>query len=145
MLKNIFYMASYYSLRGILQLYAIIINQIEMGIQGWELDFSEERALVLLPYALTSRRDRPAQRQGPQPTSRAGSNPGRPMDTAHSRVWFCQAYQRGECSRPDPHWTFVPDRGPVMVQHFCVKCYLTQKKKLPHPEKSCPCPSAGGT
>ena len=53
----------------------------------------------------------------------------------------------GECNWPDPHRAFVPGRGPVTVQHICAKCYLTEKKKLPHPEssESCPCPAAGTT
>ena len=61
---------------------------------------------------------------------------GRPVDTADNRAWFCRAYQRGECSQPDPHQAFVPGRGPVTVQHICAKCYLTDKKKLSHPQNS---------
>ena len=36
LLKNILYLAGYYEWRGILQFYATIINQIELGIKGWE-------------------------------------------------------------------------------------------------------------
>ena len=59
LLKNILYLAGYYEWRGILQFYATIINQIEMGVKDWDSDFSEEGSLVLLPYALSNRRDRP--------------------------------------------------------------------------------------
>ena len=109
-------------------------------------DFSE-RSLVLLPYALSNRRDSPPQGQGSRRLSGPGLNLSHLPDTADNRAWFCWAYQRGECSRPDPHWAFVPGRGPVTVKHICAKCYLTEKKKLPHPEnkQSCPCPSAGTT
>ena len=146
LLKNILYLAGYYEWRGILQFYATIINQIEMGVKDWDSDFSEERSLVLLPYALSNRRDRPPQGQSSKRPSGLGQNLGRPVDAADNRAWFCRAYQWGECSRPEPHLAFVPIRGPVTVQHICAKCYLTDKKKLSHPEnsESCPCP-AGGT
>ena len=35
LLKNIMYLAGFYEWRGILQFYATIINQIEMGMKGW--------------------------------------------------------------------------------------------------------------
>ena len=187
---NIMYLAGCYVWRGILQFYATIINQIEMGIEGWDSDFLDEPSILLLPYALSNRRDRPPQGQGSRGLSGPGQNLSRLPDNADNRAWFCRAYQRvgvgwvgvvgvgvgvvgwcgggwgvvgwwwwwwggggggggggGECSWPDPHRAFVPGRGPVTVQHICAKCYLTEKKKLPHPEssESCPCPAAGTT
>ena len=129
-----------------MQFYATITNQIEMGVKDWDSDFLEERSLVLLPYALSNHRDRPPQGQSSKRPSGLSQNLGQPVDAADNRAWFCRAYQREECSRPDPHRAFVPGRGPVTVQHICAKCYLTDKKKLSHPEnlESCPCP-AGGT
>ena len=46
LLKTIMYLAGFSEWRGILQFYATIINQTEMGIKGWDSDFSDERSLV---------------------------------------------------------------------------------------------------
>ena len=40
LLENILYLAGYYEWQGILQLFATIINQIEMGAKDWDSDFS---------------------------------------------------------------------------------------------------------
>ena len=137
LLKHILYLAGYYEWRGCLQLHATIINQIELGIKSWSSDFSEERALVLLPYAQPNRRERP---QATQPVRR-NQNQNRNSDTPDSRVWFCRPYQKGDCNKPESHRAFVQGRGPVTVQHICAKCYLTDKTKSSHPENSDSCPN----
>ena len=86
LLKNILYLAGYYEWRGILNFYATIINQIELGIKGWESDFSEERSLVLLPYALPTRKDRPRQSQGIKRPPGAVQNQNRQSDTSDSEI-----------------------------------------------------------
>ena len=50
-LKDILFLAGCYEWKGILDFYAAIINQIEMGVKTWESSFLEERQLVLLPFA----------------------------------------------------------------------------------------------
>ena len=137
LLKHILYLAGYYEWRGCLQLYATIINQIELGIKSWSSDFSEERALVLLPYAQPNPRERP---QATQPVRR-NQNQNRNSDTPDSRVWFCRPYQKGNCNKPQSHRAFVQGRGPVTVQHICAKCYLTDKTKSSHPENTDSCPN----
>ena len=137
LLKHILYLAGYYEWYGCLQLYTTIINQIELGIKSWSSDFSEERALVLLPYAQPNRRERP---QATQPVRR-NQNQNRNSDTPDSRVWFCRPYQKGDCNKPESHRAFVQGRGPVTVQHICAKCYLTDKTKSFPPENSDSCPN----
>ena len=56
LLKHILYL-EYYEWLGILQLYITIINQIKLGVKNWGSNSFEERALVLLPYALSDLRD----------------------------------------------------------------------------------------
>ena len=107
---------------------AILRNQMEIGIKGWDSDLSEERSLVMLPYALSNRRDRTLQGQGLKWSSGPGQNLGHSPDAADNRARFCRAYHLWEGSRPDPHWAFVQGRGPVMVQHICAKCNLTDNK-----------------
>ena len=107
LLKHILYLAGFYEWRGCMQLYPTIINQIELGIKSWSSDFSEEQALVLLPYAQPNRRERP---QATEPVRR-NQNQNRNSDTPDSRVWFCGPYQKGDCNKPESHRAFVQGGG----------------------------------
>ena len=134
LLKDILFLAGFYEWKGILEFYATVINQVELGIKSWNSSFNEERSLVLLPFA-----------KGPQgKDSNAGStnkkqSAKKSPEGSETRAWFCRPYQKGECSRQDPHSGWVAGR-PVSVQHICAKCYLNDKKKAQHNEKNESCP-----
>ena len=135
LLKQILYLAGYYEWRGILQFYATIIHQIEMGIKAWDSDFTEERSLVLLPYALASRTTERQASVGKRSTSSSGKS----FDSS-DRPWFCRSYQKGDCNKSAPHRGYIQGRGSVTVSHFCAKCFIVDKKQLQHPEFSETCP-----
>ena len=136
------FLAGYYDWKGLLDLYAAVINQIELGVKDWGSDFSEERDLVL--QGIRSQQIKEGAQgtySGVRRSAPRGTSSNRIMDSHEGKAWFCRAYQSGQCSRQDPHTSWVAGRQ-VIVQHICAKCYIADKKKLPHPDKSDSCPHA---
>ena len=55
------------------------------------------------------------------------------------RVWFCKAYQLGNCTFPRDHNGYLMGRT-EFLRHICAKCWLAGRKQSPHPEQSEACP-----
>lgn len=72
---------------------------------------------------------------GNMPTKEEASK-RRPRD-----VWFCAAYQKGECKMESPHSARIGQDDRI-VQHICSSCWLRDGKKLPHPNGGGGCPRA---
>ena len=150
LLKDILFLAGVYEWRGMLELYAAIINQIERGQKDWSSDFSAEKSLVLLkfskPLGVTEKKSDSTDKERGSEQKDRGFGFARRFGTrgpsggaASSTLWYCRPYQRGECNRSDPHQAWVFGRG-VTVHHMCAKCYLADRKKVPHAESSESCP-----
>ena len=57
-----------------------------------------------------------------------------------SPVVFCKKYQRGTCDEDNDHFGEFSGQQRYL-RHICAKCWLTQRKKAPHPEMAEDCPS----
>ena len=57
-----------------------------------------------------------------------------------SPVVFCKKYQRGACDEDNDHFGEFNGQQRYL-RHICAKCWLTQRKKAPHPELADDCPS----
>ena len=145
LLKDILFLAGLYEWKGLLDLYAAIINQIERGLKSWESDFSSETSLVLLPHAkqgVGNRNQETYSSRGRSSTRVRRGMGARPVFSGNINadvLWYCQQYQRNDCSRTDPHPAWINGR-PVTVHHICARCYLADRKRAGHPESAENCP-----
>ena len=148
LLKNILYYAGHYQWKAVLDLYANVIRQIEVGEKTWDSDFSRLEQLILMPYRLgtkTTRSDsgytykkRDNRYAGDQNSASRYKMGDQDRESA-PLAWFCSGYQKGECRQTEPHLGVYKGRN-IVVQHICAACYKKNRTKAEHPETSPQCP-----
>ena len=119
--------------------YAAIVVAIEMGEEEWMSNFrrfeSKLPRLIVTSNVIT---------QG-----RVGGSKKFKVDRRVERVaerkripetCFCKDFNRGNCQFEGPHLGKYKDEPmAVTLHHYCAKCLLKNKQKLPHPETSEAC------
>ncbi len=103
-----------------------------MGIRTWDQDVSrlEQQMLMAFPFQMKSKIDE----------SGNGSKRNKPAFNKKSKkLWFCSAYQKGECTYSDKHMVDVNGKQ-MNAHHICASCWVTDKVKASHPDTSPSCP-----
>ena len=127
--KELMYLSTRYNWTCVLDYHAACLLEIERGYLQWGDSFQSLQITTLAGGFL------------PQHTN------GRNGSVQHNRnrnggdgpIMFCRNYQRGTCSESDDH--FGDFNGTQrFLRHICATCWLSQRKKAPHPENSDDCP-----
>ena len=124
LLRLMCYLYGIHDWKTVKGVYAYILAKIEKGRLHWGDSIASE-----VQWAL-------ARRGTNIPNSSTGQTKKKGSTAGVDKTWFCQAYQRGLCSKPGSHEATVNGKT-VTVQHVCARCLQRDKTKAEHPEKDC--------
>lgn len=127
-LKTLSYEANSYPFRAILDWYAAYMRVIELGNSNWSTDFYSVGHPILAQYQPKVKKAFSFQSQ--IQSSGVHRNAG---------TWFCAPFNRSTCSKSAPHSATVRGQQ-VTVEHICANCWVKDKSKKFHSEKSNDCP-----
>ena len=122
LLRLMCYLHGIHDWRTVKGVYAYILAKIEKGRLHWGDNIASE-----VQWALA--------RRGTNTTT-TGQTKKKGGAMGADKTWFCQAYQRGLCSKTGAHEATVNGKA-VTVQHVCARCLQRDKTKAEHPEKDC--------
>ena len=135
-LEELMYLATHKPWKSVLNYHGACLLEIERGNLEWGDNF-QLHGLQSTFFNVVG--------QGQNYSQRAQSNnmsdkPAVSNFTGGSeRVWFCKAYQLGNCTFPRDHNGYLMGRT-EFLRHICAKCWLAGRKQSPHPEQSEACP-----
>ncbi len=132
LLKTLMYYAGNYTWSSILDLYASILQKIELGKAQWGDSFERLEHMILTMRPNSALQAKLAKKKGANNQQNSNGD----------HVLFCVSYQKGNCNLPQTHmtaWKGDPNNQ-VSVNHICAKCLLTTGKRAYHPESSPDCP-----
>lgn len=138
LLKRILYHSGHFDWQCMLDLYAAVIKKIESGERSWAADFTDLEHMILTMRPKTISSGNSVFKSGGS-ASGLGFESRKFADDKQDRVLFCNKFQRGECTYVEPHLTLIKGKQ-VIVQHICASCWLKEKRKCFHAEKSEKCP-----
>ena len=128
-LKSLMYDAVSCKFANILNYYAAWVREIELGKHKWGDDFSKVGDNILKRAGLPDREEHKVEASSASSKKRA-----------HKKVvWYCSMYNRGKCSKDDPHKQMINNKIRE-VKHICGACYNSSKEEANHPENSSMCP-----
>ena len=133
LLKTMLYYAGNYSWASILDLYAAILQKIELGKANWgdSFDRLEHMILTMHPNSVLSKSGK-----------KRGVGSSQNVNDS-DRVLFCAPYQKGNCNLSQSHttaWKGDPNNQVTVNHIICAKCLLNTGKKAYHPDTSPDCP-----
>ena len=147
LLKILMYHAGNYQWKAVKNLYSVVIDSIyvkkDRKWENWDHDLSRLETMMLMSYPLpkgdqggkggTNGRDKPKKQNN------NNQNYFKNDDEVDNQVWYCTAFNKGNCKHSQPHNHFVAGKTRV-VQHICATCHK-KKEYLPHREKCAECPN----
>ena len=100
--------------------YFAILSSIEEGEATWSLSFGHYDMMCLAPI-------------GNMPESKIEYRPApsSKLKPQSKKEFFCRDFQRGDCSIPPPHKSWIKNSY-ENVEHFCGVCYRVKARKLTH-------------
>jgi hypothetical protein len=117
LMKKLAYLLGGYEWRQVREVYGYVNTRIQRGMLDWRDNMGEE-----IQWALQRKLSGKSEQR-----RRAG-----PSD----KVFYCQAYQRGTCTKTSPHEDVIGGRK-VTVHHLCARCLQRDKTRAEHSEMNC--------
>ena len=103
-------------------LYEAIMEEVEMGDETWNSDFTSYEMMLPSPMAVSA-------------SQALNSNKEVKRNT---EVYWCKGYQTNNCEKSSPHLAQIkPDEPMVQVLHICAFCWGNYHKKKEHMEVEC--------
>ena len=131
-LKQLAYHMGYYDWEVLRGVYAAIVRKIELGLYGWDSDFSRLEQMILTKAMVKSQSDR----QSSRPKSQSAQ-----FTTAQKdRTWYCHKFQNNMCNVAGESHPIQWRGQTITVHHICSRCWSLDKKKMPHRESDSACP-----
>ena len=128
--KELMYLATKFQWKNVLNYHAACLLEIERGHLKWGDNFQMMQSTTLAGGFINSSRG--GFSAGGTQRSTGGSDDG-------GRILFCKGFQHGNCGHAQDHQGHYKGEK-VLLKHICAKCWLTNKKIVPHPESSEACP-----
>ena len=136
-LEELMYLATYKPWKSVLNYHGACLLEIERGNLEWGDNF-QLHGLQSTFFNVVGQGQNFQQRGS---TSSAFEKPSTPSNYAggNQRVWFCKAYQSGNCTFSGDHNGYMYGRT-EFLRHICAKCWQAGKKQSQHSEQSDACP-----
>ena len=138
-LEELMYLATYKPWKSVLNYHGACLLEIERGNLEWGDNF-QLHGLQSTFFNVVGQGQN-FQQRGSTATSSAFEKPSTPSNYAggNQRVWFCKAYQSGNCTFSGDHNGYMYGRT-EFLRHICAKCWQAGKKQSQHSEQSDACP-----
>lgn len=120
-LKTLAYEANSYPLKAVSEWYAAYLRRLELGHGKWGDSFYVPGQQILAKY--TPKSDLKKKDFGKE---------------GKSMVYFCGAFNKGNCDKKSPHEGQIRGRA-VKMEHICANCWQKNKVKKFHAEGTSEC------
>ena len=134
LLKSVSYLMKNHSWEAVKTAYCCVITEIENNAIDWESSMLEFN-MIIQGSMLKHSEGASAQ---PQSSSSKGEKGGDSKRDYSQDAW-CLEYNKGVCEKKAPHQVTIRGQS-VKCEHFCSKCWHTDKVKLEHAASSRDCP-----
>ena len=143
LLKILMYHAGNYQWKAVKNLYSVIIDSIyvqkDRKWENWDHDLARLETMMLMSYALPKgESSKGGNLKKEKSKSQSSYNNYKYDDEVDNQIWYCTAYNKGNCKHNQPHNHYVAGKTRV-VQHICATCHK-KKEYSGHREKSADCP-----
>ena len=134
-LEELMYLATHKPWKSVLNYHGACLLEIERGNLEWGDNFqlhglqSTFFNVVGQTQNFQQRGQSSVMEKPPSSSNFVGGN---------EKVWFCKAYQSGNCTFPRDHNGYMFGRT-KFLRHICAKCWQAGRKQSPHPEQSDAC------
>ena len=136
-LEELMYLATHKTWKSVLNYHGACLLEIERGNLEWGDNF-QLHGLQSTFFNVVGQGQNFQQRGS---TSSAFDKPATSSNFmgGNEKVWFCKAYQSGNCTFPRDHNGYMFGRT-EFLRHICAKCWQAGRKQSPHSEQSDACP-----